>query len=120
MPATPHTPTPTAPARHSGAARTAVLCLVVALVLAVVLLAGRQPLSHAADEEKVDIAYLYVTGEGSTAKAWYDGAPSPGVPVQDALNKFAKEGYLVSELRPDLRGTQEADSALVILLQRVR
>ncbi len=88
------------------------------LVLALVLVAGRQQESHAAGG-KVDIVYISVVDEGPTARAWYDGAPSPGVPVQDALNKFAKEGYKVAEITLEVRREAAESSGFVILLQRV-
>lgn len=39
------------------------------------------------------IVFLFVTGSGPQAKAWYDGAAPQGVPVQAALDKFAGEGF---------------------------
>jgi hypothetical protein len=104
--------------RRPRASHAAFLWLAVA-VLAVVVLAGRQETTHADSEPKVDIAYLYVTNEGNAAKAWYDGAPSPGVPVQDALNTFAKQGYKVASMTENLRATVDL-TAYVILLQRVQ
>lgn len=88
-------------------------------VLAVVVLAGRLETSHADSESRVDIQFLYATGEGSTAKAWYDGAPSPGVPVQDALDTFAKQGFKVVSMTENLRAATDL-TAFVVLLQRVR
>ncbi len=46
-------------------------------------------------KEEAHLLFLSVTGEGPTTKAWYDEAPPAGVPVQDALDKFAAEGYRV-------------------------
>ena len=71
------------------------------------------------EKESVDIIYLHVSGEGPNAKAWYDGAPSPGVPVQDALDSFAKQGYKVARMTDNLRVTADL-SAFVLLLQRER
>jgi hypothetical protein len=90
-------------------------CLVATLFLSGVLGPARE--SQADPTQKVDIAYLYVTGEGATAKAWYDGVASAGIPVQDALDKFAKEGYEVARLTDNLR-SQEDNVAFAILLQR--
>lgn len=87
------------------------------LALVAFVLIDSRGVSHAAPEGKIDIVYLSVTSEGSTAKAWYDGGPSPGVPVQEALTKFADEGYKVAELSQDVRGNEEG-VAYVILLQR--
>jgi len=39
------------------------------------------------------IAVIYVTGHGPQAKAWYDGAPPQGIPVQAALDTYAKDGF---------------------------
>ena len=85
------------------------------VVVALIVLTGRQQPSLAATP-KVDIVYISVTEEGPSARAWFDGAPSPGVPVQDALNRFAKQGYQVAAVSEDLRN--EINS-FVILLQRV-
>ena len=77
------------------------------------------PRESVADPEKgVSIAYIYVTGEGSTAKAWYDGVPSPGVAVQSALDRYAKQGYRVARITDNLRSTAD-DVAFTILLERV-
>ena len=46
-------------------------------------------------ESEANVLFLSVTGEGPTAKAWYDEAPPAGVALQDALDKFAAEGYRV-------------------------
>ena len=91
--------------------------LVVALVLAGLPDGSRE--SHAAPAPQVDIQYLSVTGEGSSAKAWYDGATAAGVPLQDALDKFAKEGYEVARITDNLRSEQDS-VAFAILLQRIR
>jgi hypothetical protein len=37
--------------------------------------------------------FVFVTGSGAQAKAWYDGAAPQGVPVQSALDKLAGEGF---------------------------
>lgn len=39
------------------------------------------------------IVYLYVSGRGAQAKAWYDGGPPSGVQVQQALDTFAAQGF---------------------------
>lgn len=77
------------------------------------------------------LAYIYVSGRGATARAWYQGAPPSGTPVQDALDKFTSDGYQFaaistgglpaqfvsggSSLSP---GDAALDAAFVILLQR--
>ncbi len=95
--------------------------LVAGLVIAVVLLGlpGSPSESMAESGKGVDIRYIYITGEGATAKAWYDGAPSPGVSVQDALDKFGKEGYRVARMTDNLRSTED-NVAFTVLLERVR
>ena len=39
------------------------------------------------------IVYLYVSGRGAQAKAWYDGGAPQGVQVQQALDTFAAQGF---------------------------
>jgi hypothetical protein len=90
----------------------------ISLVVLAFLFGGLLGESTAAPESKVDIAFLYITGEGATAKAWFDGVASPGLPVQDALDKFSKEGYRVARTTDNLRSTEDA-VAFTILLQRV-
>lgn len=95
-------------------------------ILGLVILAGgfsgALPASHADQgAPKVDIAYVSVVGEGPIARAWYDGAPSPGVQVQDALDHFAEQGYLVVRTTDALRNANKPDdSSFAIILQRVR
>lgn len=89
---------------------------VIALVVAG--LPGTPRESAAAPTGAVSIAYIYVTGEGATAKAWYDGVPSPGVPIQNALDRYAKQGYRVARITDNLRSTAD-DVAFTILLERV-
>ena len=71
-------------------------------------------------ELEVGIRYLAVSGDGPSARTWYDGAPPAGVPVQDALDHFAKQGFKVAEISQRLAvGTGEA-SVWTILLERIR
>lgn len=100
-------------------ARLAVATVLGAVIaLAVTGLSDSPRTSEAAPEKGVSIRYIYVTGEGSVTKAWYDGVPSPGIPVQNALDKFAKEGFRVARLTDNLRSTSD-DVAFAIVLQRV-
>src|SRR5262245_9601084 len=81
-----------------------------------------------ADAAKVRIAYLYVSGTGPQAKAWYDGGPPAGVQVQSALDRFTNDGYHFAAISSSGRtapagGSAEpraAESAAdyVILLER--
>jgi len=90
------------------------------LALVAFVVIDSRGISHAAPEATVDIVYLSVTSEGSTARAWYDGGPSPGVLVQEALTKFAHEGYKVAELSQNVRASTDEGVAYVILLERLR
>ncbi len=79
-----------------------------ALVAAGALLAATLALFFAprpavADASTHRIAFLTITGEGATARAWYKGAPPAGVPVQDALDTFAADGYRVRNISPSQR-----------------
>ena len=93
------------------------LLAVAVLVLAVMVVAGNPASTQAEPSAKVDIVYLFVTGEGPSAKAWFKDAPSTGLPVQDALDRFAKEGYHAKLITDELRSTADA-VAFVILLER--
>jgi hypothetical protein len=108
--------------QHSSRAFAFAVVLLGALVLLVLLAGPRGALREgqaAPANTQVDIQYLAVTGEGSTAKAWYDGAAAAGVPLQDALDKFAKDGYRVARVADTLH-TQTDSTSFAILLQRVR
>ena len=107
---------PQNPSRFTLASLVALLGAAV-VVLAVMVVAGRPPESRAGPGAKVDIAYLFVTGEGPSAKAWFKDAPSTGMPVQDALDRFAKDGYRAKLITDELRSTADA-VAFVILLER--
>lgn len=39
------------------------------------------------------IVYLFVSGKGPQAKAWFDGGPPQGLQVQSALDSFARDGF---------------------------
>ena len=71
-------------------------------------------------DKEVAIRYLSVTGDGPQARTWYDGAPPAGVPVQDALDHFAKQGFQVSEITQRLAVESSTASVYTILLERVR
>jgi hypothetical protein len=91
-----------------------VLPVAVALVLGLLLLDSRRPGSAEPPETGNHMVYVSITGEGPSAKAWYDGATPTGVPVQTALDHFSARGYrvsAVSEARERLEG-----EALVWLL----
>lgn len=72
---------------------------VAALVLSAVGVAAFSLGRHAsADGAALKIAYLFVSGKGPNAKAWYDGGPPAGVQVQAALNVFSQQGYKVTAI----------------------
>ena len=101
---------------HQTARLVCALALGALIAFVVAGLPGTPRDSEAADGP-VQIAYIYVTGEGASAKAWYDGVPSPGVPVQSALDKYAKEGFRVARITDNLRSTAD-DVAFTILLEK--
>ena len=70
------------------------LLVVLALLGAVGLVAftfGRGAAADGAAGKR--IVYLYVSGKGPQAKAWYDGGPPSGVQIQTALDKWTGDGY---------------------------
>jgi hypothetical protein len=77
-----------------------VVSLVVVVAAVVVALA---PAGRADDQRPRSMVYVNISGDGPTAKAWYRGAPPPGVPVQEALDAFAKDGYRISRIVPGNR-----------------
>ena len=52
----------------------------------------------AAEGATQKIVYLFVSGKGPSAKAWYDGGPPAGVQVQAALNVFSGQGFKVTAI----------------------
>lgn len=71
-------------------------------------------------EKSVEIRYLNVSGDGPSARTWYDGAPPAGVPVQSALDTFAKQGFQVVEISQRLAVAAGEASIWTILLERVQ
>jgi len=119
-----HKTAPAAPLPRESRGSSPLLLVWLALgVLGFFILSGGLSTSHADQDtdQKVRIAYISVVGEGPIARAWYDGAPSPGVQVQDALDHFAEQGYLVVRTTDALRNALKPDdSSFAIILQRVR
>ena len=77
--------------------------------------------SRAAPADKsVAIRYLNISGDGPSARTWYDGAPPAGVPVQAALDEFAKQGFQVVEISQRLAVAAGEASVWTILLERVQ
>ena len=78
------------------------------------------------------LVYLYVSGKGPQAKAWYDGGAPSGTQLQTALDKWSGDGYHFVAISPGIGTTvnvsslpttpQSPDSALgadfVLLLER--
>jgi hypothetical protein len=101
------------------ASRAAFLLLGVALALGVLLAldAGRRP-TAAAPQGKVHTVYISVTGDGPSAKAWFEGAAPAGVPVQNALDHWSERGYRVSALSEARLGTQGDTPIWLLMLER--
>ena len=59
-----------------------------------------------AQEEAYGLRFVSISGEGSSTKAWFEGAPPTGTRVQEALDRFAKEGYRFAGLQPAVRQSQ--------------
>ncbi len=75
------------------------LAILASLLLAIGVLAVAW--SRGADAEPATthrIVYLYLSGRGAQAKAWYDGGPPSGVQVQQALDTFAAQGFKLARL----------------------
>ncbi len=72
---------------------TAVLSMLVVALVSYLWL-GRGPGAAAGDPAAPHrIVYVFVTGKGPQAKAWYDGGPPQGAQVQAVLDIFAKDGF---------------------------
>ena len=104
------------------------VAVVLVLALAAAALAWGRGASAEPNAKDHRIVYLYVSGTGPQAKAWYDGAPPSGVQVQSALDRFAADGFRLgavsssgrsqvgaaaAALRPD-----EIAADYVVLLER--
>jgi hypothetical protein len=111
--------------------RTIGIAVASALVAAgVVALAGAR--RGEAEEPAYELRFLSLTGEGSTTKAWYEGAPPSGVKVQEALDRFAQQGFRLAGQAPAWRqgqvnvsssspsSTTVPDPAWILLLERGR
>jgi hypothetical protein len=59
-----------------------------------------------AQGEDLGLRFISISGEGSSTKAWFEGAPPTGTRVQEALDRFAKEGYRFAGLQPAVRQSQ--------------
>jgi hypothetical protein len=107
---------------HARLGTTHVALLVAVLAGAVISLLVLPTRSTSADERgRNSIIHLSVTGEGSQTKAYYDGAPPAGSPLQEALTKFANQGYTVAAVGdpyPDSRGSSVTLYTWNILLER--
>lgn len=112
------TTTPT-PSTSRGRAAVLLLVLLAAVGGAVVLTWGARADERAAPAQ-VDLRYLAVNGDGPNARGWYDGAPPTGVPVQEALTTFAKEGFRVVEISQSFLITPSDPARWTILLERTR
>jgi hypothetical protein len=105
--------------------RVTVAALVLGAVGVAAFSVGRRA---AADGATQKIVYLFVSGKGPNAKAWYDGAPPAGLQVQAALNAFSSQGFKVTAISSSgqpyfttstAAGSDPAQGAdFVILLER--
>jgi hypothetical protein len=59
-----------------------------------------------AEDPPYELRYVSITGDGSTAKAWFEGAPPSGTKVQEALDRFTREGYRLGTFSPAWRQPQ--------------
>ena len=87
-----------------------------------------------AEEPPYEMRYVSITGDGSNAKAWFEGAPPSGARVQETLDRFAREGYRFAALTPAWRQgtvnvstvgpapstTTPPDATYVLLLEKNR
>jgi hypothetical protein len=104
-----------------------------AVVAGLVLLLGGLALglgrrASAEPNPRARIVFVYVSGTGPQAKAWYDGAPPAGTAVQSALDRFTADGFrfaaISSSGRTSLAGAaaqprpDEVAADYVILLER--
>lgn len=84
-----------------------------------------------AEEERTGLRFISISGDGNNAKAWFEGAPASGMRVQEALDRFAREGYRFAGLQPTWRASQVqvssgsspassslADPSFVLVLER--
>jgi hypothetical protein len=81
--------------RAVGATRLAPIALVASLLALALVVFGAPESDDALAAPTKKSAYIAVTGEGSTARGWYDGASPPGVSLQEALSKYSEEGYRI-------------------------
>lgn len=86
-----------------------------------------------AEDPPYDLRYISITGDGGTAKAWFEGAPPSGTKVQEALDRFTREGFRLGAFSPAWRQpnvnvstttsiptTNTQDSVYVLFLERGR
>ena len=103
-----------------------------ALALGLALLFTVGTPSQAEEGQAGHIAYMSITGYGPNARAWFTGAPPAGTLVQEALDRFAADGYHVAEVRPYQRSvitvlsedggltprTTDSDESFIVLLEK--
>jgi len=76
------------------------LCAVAAVALVALTRTGK------AAGEPYSLRFIALSGEGSATKAWFEGAPPAGTRVQEALDRFAKEGFHYVGMQPTFRQSQ--------------
>lgn len=72
---------------------TSFLLLATAVVSAAVAFGLGRGASAADPAPPHRIVYLFVSGKGPQAKAWFDGGPPQGTQVQSALDSFVRDGF---------------------------
>ena len=77
-----------------------VLCALTALAVVAFTRRG------SAEGEAYGLRFISISGDGSSTKAWFEGAPPTGTRVQEALDRFAKEGFRFAGLQPAFRQSQ--------------
>lgn len=107
---------------------------IVVLAAGLALALGRGPGAAAGDPAAAHrIVYIFVSGKGAQAKAWYDGGPPQGGQVQTVLDSFAKDGFhyaaisssglagrvtVSSSTTPSISSDSPPEAEYVILLER--
>ncbi len=67
----------------------------------------------------IETKFLAVSGEGPTAKGWYEGAQPSGVPLQRALDKFSQDGfYVVKVVEPHASKAGNVEFVWNIVMER--
>ncbi len=101
--------------RHSARRNSTWVFALAAVVFAGLYFIG--PRASHADSKKqtVEMRHISVAGIGSTAKAWYDGAPPGGVLLQSALDTMAEQGFRIVRTSDAVSVTNLGGSWFILL-----